>query len=146
MLPFLVEVAEDYGAALYEVMEPYAPPTLANSPDNPKRRWYERGYGERWKRKDGSIGGRATSGQMGDRWTRTVEVLGDDEVDATLENIAQNAIKGNYYAIDVQGPTGEQKALFQTIGWKSVDEGLAETEPVLDDLLDTALNEFFAGL
>jgi len=146
LLPLLSEVAEDYGSALYEVMQPYPPPTIANSPDNPKGRWYERGYGERWRRRNGSIGGRPTSGQLGDRWTRTTETLGEDEVDATVENIAQNAISGAYYPTYVQGEVEDQSRVHQSIGWKSVDTGLSETEPTLDRLLDEALDKFLEAL
>jgi len=32
-------------------------------------RWYERGYGPRWRRKDGSLGGRRTSETLGRRWS-----------------------------------------------------------------------------
>lgn len=30
------------------VIAPYPPATIANSPENPMLRWYERGYGPRW--------------------------------------------------------------------------------------------------
>jgi hypothetical protein len=33
---------------LEDVMSPYPPQTIANSPENPTMRWYERGYGPRW--------------------------------------------------------------------------------------------------
>jgi len=45
----------------------YPPATSANSPA--QRRWYERGYGPRWRRADGSIGGRKTSETLGKKWT-----------------------------------------------------------------------------
>lgn len=47
---------------------PYPPATEANSPGNPSGRWYERGYGPRWLRKDGGTGGRKTSQMLGRRW------------------------------------------------------------------------------
>jgi hypothetical protein len=47
---------------------PYPPATEANSPGNPKGKWYERGYGPRWQRKDGSVGGSKTSQMLGRRW------------------------------------------------------------------------------
>ncbi len=47
---------------------PYPPATGGNSPSNPTGRWYERGYGPRWRRKDGSVGGRKTSQMLGRQW------------------------------------------------------------------------------
>ncbi len=47
---------------------PYPPATEANSPSNPKGHWYERGFGPRWYRQDGSIAGRKTSQTLGRRW------------------------------------------------------------------------------
>jgi len=45
---------------------PYPPATEANSPA--RERWYERGYGPRWRTKDGGIAGRKTSETLGRRW------------------------------------------------------------------------------
>ena len=44
---------------------PYQPATEANLPNH---RWYERGYGPRWSRKDGSIGGSRTSEMLKRSW------------------------------------------------------------------------------
>lgn len=33
-----------------------------------RQRWYERGYGPRWRRKSGGIGGRKTSQRLNTRW------------------------------------------------------------------------------
>jgi hypothetical protein len=49
-------------------MAPYPPATIANSPSNPSGRWYERGYGQRWRTKRGT-GGRATSQMMNRGWS-----------------------------------------------------------------------------
>lgn len=47
---------------------PYPPATEANSPSNDRGRWYERGYGPRWQRKDGSVAGSKTSQMLGRSW------------------------------------------------------------------------------
>lgn len=47
----------------------YPPASIANSPSNDLGRWYQRGYGPRWKRKDGTTGGSKTSETLGRRWT-----------------------------------------------------------------------------
>lgn len=36
-------------------------------------RWYERGYGSKWARKDGSIGGAQTSQTLGRSWSEAVD-------------------------------------------------------------------------
>jgi hypothetical protein len=45
----------------------YPPETAANDSSLP--RWYERNYGPRWRRKDGSVGGRKTSQMLSKSWT-----------------------------------------------------------------------------
>lgn len=54
----------------------YPPATIANSTANPGGRWYQRGYGPRWARKDGSVGGRKTSEQLGQSWTSKQKGIG----------------------------------------------------------------------
>ena len=54
----------------------YPPATIANSPSNPRGRWYQRGYGPRWARRDGSVGGRKTSEQLGQSWTTRQKDMG----------------------------------------------------------------------
>jgi hypothetical protein len=57
------------GAALYikGKIAKYPPASEANTPN--QRRWYERGWGAKWTRKDGSINGRKSSQTLGRRWT-----------------------------------------------------------------------------
>jgi hypothetical protein len=62
---------------------PYPPATEANSPSNASGRWYERDYGPKWRRKDGSIEGRKTSEMLGKRWT-----IADAPQQSTLTNTA----------------------------------------------------------
>ncbi|KKN82066.1 hypothetical protein LCGC14_0313330 [marine sediment metagenome] len=44
-------------------LTPYPPATIANSPSNPTGRWYQRGFGPRWRG-----GGRKTSEQLNRSW------------------------------------------------------------------------------
>jgi len=44
----------------------YPPATEANMPG--RGRWYERGYGTRWRTKSGAVHGRKTSEQLGQSW------------------------------------------------------------------------------
>jgi len=50
---------------LHATVAKYPPATAANQPNH---RWYERGYGPRWTRKDGSIGGSKTSEMLNRSW------------------------------------------------------------------------------
>lgn len=52
------------GHQVIDLISPY--PTQPN-PANPNR-WYQRGFGSRWRRKDGSLGGRRSSEQLGQSW------------------------------------------------------------------------------
>ena len=80
-------------AQIHGVIAPYADETISNSPS--QRRWYERGYGPRWRRADGSIGGRKTSETLGRRSSITggpgwsIRKLGS--IGASLGNIASYA-------------------------------------------------------
>lgn len=93
----------------------YPPSTSANVP-NPVKPWYERGYGVKWMRQDGSIGGAATSEQLDKRWTSRTKPSGTGVI------IGNNAS----YARLVQGP--EQLPQFARIGWKTTDQIMDENE------------------
>lgn len=59
-------------AVLQGIIAPYPPvPTYRGN------RWYERGYGPKWRRKDGTVVGRKTSQFLNRSWA--VEPRGDDE-------------------------------------------------------------------
>lgn len=67
-------------------VKPYPPSSAANSPkawtSGGNNRWYERGYGSKWVRKDGSVRGRQSSEMHGRSWTvrvrRHMGVVGND--------------------------------------------------------------------
>lgn len=66
--PTIRSAAFGIAAEIEHEVAPYPPTTIANSPSNPTGRWYERGYGPRWARKRGGVGGRKTSQVMGKQW------------------------------------------------------------------------------
>lgn len=80
--PMLSKIVGDVGDELQTRMRKYPPLGPGNSP-NARGRWYERGYGQRWFTAAGTMGGRATSEQMGTRWSLTKNGL-----NATLRNSA----------------------------------------------------------
>ena len=108
----------------------YPPSSDANRPG---KRWYERGYGSKWTRKDGSIGGKKTSETLGKRWATSSRDRGLTQV------IGNNAS----YAPFVQDAE-KQAAFHKQRGW-STAQGVVddETETVvkfIQDEIDKALN------
>jgi len=63
---------------------PYPPATSANRPAGPGSRWYERGFGSRYQRKDGIRSGRKTSETLGRRWG----IQSQGRIGAVLGNLA----------------------------------------------------------
>ena len=94
----------------------YAPSTIANSPSNPSGRWYERGSGPKWRRKDGSIGSRKTSETLGRKWTTASRNGGLTQV------IGNNVSYGPY----VQSAEN-QAAFHEQRNWRT-DEQAVEKE------------------
>lgn len=97
------------------IISKYPPATIANSPGNPTRRWYERGYGPKWKRRDGSVGGRKTSETLGRKWTIGERAGGLQQV------IGNNAS----YAIYVHSDA-DQARFHGRRGWKTDLEVIKE--------------------
>jgi hypothetical protein len=92
----------------------YPPHTIANSPD--QGRWYERGYGSRWQRKDGTVGGRKTSETLGRKWTTKKR-------DRGLTWIIGNNVSYGEYVQD----RGKQAKFHKRRGWKTIQD-VAEQE------------------
>jgi phage gpG-like protein len=92
-----------------------------------KNTWYERGYGQRWVRKDGSVGGRQTSQTLGRRWTTRV---GD-----TWAKIGNNAGYAMYVQdADHQPWYHKQRgwATIQAEGEKAMEGALKKVEAEID--------------
>lgn len=104
----------------------YPPSSEANIPY--QRRWYQRGYGTRWMRKNGTIGGSKTSEQLGQRWTYRLDSNGRGGV------VGNNAS----YAKWVQGP--EQSSWHAERGWRTTPQAVAEQGPRIVDKLRTEIS------
>lgn len=109
------------GIAVY----PTQPP-----PVNPDR-WYQRGYGPKWRRKDGTVRGRATSEQLGQRWATRAKGWG--------------AVVGNpvSYAPFVQSEE-KQAAIHKRTGWVTdvqVAEEVAKSGAVERMVRDAVVKE-----
>ena len=66
--PALRAATEAIAEQVRHELTPYPPATIANSPSNPNRRWYERGYGPRWLIVGGAVHGRKTSQMLNRSW------------------------------------------------------------------------------
>jgi len=64
--PLMRAATTGIAADIQKEIAPYPPATLANSPT--QKRWYERGYGTKYRRLDGGITGRKTSQALGRSW------------------------------------------------------------------------------
>ncbi|HOW77936.1 MAG TPA: HK97 gp10 family phage protein [Verrucomicrobiota bacterium] len=110
----------------------YAPATEANSPSRP--RWYERGYGPRWRRMNGSIGGSRTSETLGRRWTTKVAA---DGMQAEVGNNAS-------YARYVQD-ADMQARFHKARGWRTIQEAAEAKGPGIIEKVRATINALLKG-
>ncbi len=159
-LPLAGKAIKNSLRAIYAVMEVYPDETIANSPQNPAGRWYERHYGPRWVRKTsgfpmagislrkqvnvleryGVVGGSPTSEQLQLRWAIVDPEIKGGEIEGALENTAS-------YSLVVQGPHEGPPGLAQSgvmaeIGWTSIDDGIVAAQDAIDTAFSEALGEF----
>ena len=126
-LSFLRVAVWSGAAHITKKLSEYPSSTDANSPAN--RRWYERGWGTRYRRKDGSWGGQQTSEDLGPSWVSVSDT-------ATRAHVGNDAS----YAKWVQGP--QQSAIMKKIGWKTTDTVVdEESEKVLKSIQKAVDNE-----
>ncbi len=100
---------------------PYPPSTEANRPRSSlaTRRalpWYERGYGTRWHRRDGTVGGRKTSETLGRRW-------------GIKRSGGTGAVLGNIASYSPYVHSHDKRAKFhKRRGWVSDEEAIKDVE------------------
>lgn len=114
-------------------VDQYPPATEANSPrsfvSGGKNTWYERGYGPKWARKDGSIGGRKTSETLGRKWT--ISMRGGDEV------VVGNNVSYGIYVQDEDN----QADFHKRRGWKTAQQVAKEEEPTITRFIEDYLEK-----
>lgn len=66
--PALQAATQNIAKAIEDVILPYPPVTAANDPGNPTGRWYERGKGGYYRRKDGSVVKYSESENLSAKW------------------------------------------------------------------------------
>lgn len=98
------------------------------APSNNGEYWYERGYGPRWKRKDGSIGGRKTSETLGRRWD--IQERGRNTI------IASNSASYAGWVHD----SVDQAKIHEATGWHTDKDGMDAIEQ------DNTIEDVFFGV
>ncbi|KPL90764.1 hypothetical protein [Herpetosiphon geysericola] len=117
------------GKLAENIVAPY-PPAPSPSGDT----WYERGYGPKRRRKDGSVTGRKTSEMLGRRWT----IASRSRMVVVLMNTAS-------YAANVHD-SEEQSAVMQAIGWKTDADADREITPgQIEDVMIPPIVNFLVG-
>ena len=86
----------------------YPPASSANAAGGYPKRWYQRGAGPRYARRDGSVGGRNTSETLGRKWTIKMQSGG-------LGAIVGNNVSYGPYVQDEQ----RQARFHKRRGWKT---------------------------
>lgn len=111
---YIVPVLKVGGLEAQRMTGEYPPATIANSPDNPSGRWYQRGYGTKWRRKDGSIDGKKTSEDLLGKWY----------IDPNESDLSVKVWNAATYAQYVHGE--KQAKIHEKHGWKKLFETTKE--------------------
>lgn len=116
----------------------YPPASEANRPrsftSGGVNRWYERGYGSRWARKDGSVGGSPTSEELGRSWTTRVEQHG-------MRGVVGNKVSYGPFVQDER----EQAPFHKDRGWTTIQEVAKRQAPKAIKRIQAAIRKILRG-
>lgn len=110
-------------------IDKYPPSSDANNPAN--RHWYERGYGSRWRRRDGSMGGKKTSEMLNRKWT--VARRGQ------LEVVLGNNVSYSPYVHDEE----RQPRFHKARNWPTIQGVAREETPIVVKFIEDYLKKKF---
>lgn len=107
--------------------------------------WYERGYGPRWARKDGTVGGKKTSRNLGKQWATRTRIFAQGSAVLDVKGPVIEGVAGNttFYVDYVQGDA--QQPWHKRHGWVTVDQALDEATPGIYKQFDDAVAELTEG-
>jgi hypothetical protein len=131
-------------------VRPYPPATYANQPrswtSGGDNRWYERGYGPKWVRKDGSINGRKTSRFLGRQWTREISIYPNGVSQMGIRGPVAEAIMGNSapYVNYVQGR--KQARFHAERGWVTLDDAVTQSDEDIQAAINDGADELMMDL
>lgn len=115
------------GLHLKSVIAVYPSASEANDPS--RKRWYERGYGPRWHTRSG-IHGRATSKQLGRKWTVQAQNNG-------MRVVVGNAVSYGPYVQD----WAQQAKFHAARGWKTDSQVVGEERERVIKFVTDAIKE-----
>ena len=101
----------------------YPPRSSANTPKD-RGRWYQRGYGSKYRRKNGAVRGYKTSKTLGRRWTVRIDQGG------MRGRVGNNAAYGPF----VQSAS-RQASFHKRRGWKTDEAVIDEVRPIVEKTL-----------
>lgn len=110
----------------------YPPSTEANIPY--QRRWYERGWGSKWLRKDGSVGGIQSSQVLGRSWTTQT-------TDSGLGGIVGTKVT---YARAVQD-RDKQASFHARRGWRTVQDWIEQRSETVIGWIEKRIQQIIGG-
>lgn len=114
------------GALVIRIISPY-PVAPAKKPD----RWYQRGYGPKWRLKNGKVRGRKLSQNLGRKWRISSR--------GKYTLLVRNNATYSGYVHDIE----EQAKIHQATGWKTdrdVFDAL-DRDKTIEDVFFTALQK-----
>jgi hypothetical protein len=121
-------VMQAVGLHIKGKIDKYPPATEANSPGDDRRSWYERGYGPKWRRKDGSVGGKKTSEMLGRRWTVNA---------SSSQVVIGNNVSYGPYVQDEE----HQADFHKRRGWKTAQQVAKDEEPTVKAFVEAYLEK-----
>lgn len=101
-----------------------------------RRTWYERSFGTKWRRKDGSVGGRQTTEFMDKRWY----------IKTTASQFRARAIIGNNasYVLYVHS-AAKQTRVHQRRNWRTDKQAIKARRDVIMNLFKATADKILEG-
>jgi len=125
------QLLESGGDMLRDYINVYPPLSNANTKQGPGGRWYERGYGPRWARKDGSVGGMKTSEDLRHSWAVSAN--------------SKRAIVGTNVSYAKAVQSAEHQAPFHAKrGWPTDQEAIDKMRPKILDMVRREINRILS--
>jgi len=110
----------------------YPPSTAANLPGAYPKRWYERGFGARWAKKSGGVGGRRTSERLGTQWYALA---------SALQGVVGNRASYARYPKGFVGKDPRQALAMRRLGWTSIEDDAAKEIPGIERDMQAAVDK-----
>jgi hypothetical protein len=119
----------------------YPPASEANS--SSRSRWYQRGYGPKWRTAAGKVRGSRESERLGSRWVSKSTVYRNGVQVLGIEGPVVEGILGNNasYVMVVQS-RDDQARFHKRRGWPTIEETMDAAEEGIYDVFEGAVAEW----